>query len=147
MTYHPDQHDCPLPCRDLSNVHKWTPYHSVTRLNRCQLPMLLHFSVPLALDDPKTDVLIRSCTLALDADSAGDRTVAHATSMEIDNPKTDNGLLEVSLETAPACVTDGQQTDSKLEVLTTGGGMTLEPVVSQVEAIRREAWRPGPKPS
>src|SRR4051794_14143438 len=51
ITYYPDQHDCPLPCSaDISNVHKWTPYHSVDRLKRCELPMLLHFSVPLALD-------------------------------------------------------------------------------------------------
>lgn len=86
MTYHPNQHDCPLPCHDLSNVYRWTPYHPVARLDRCKLPMLLHFLVPLALDDPKTDVLIRGCTLGPDSNSTSDRTIAHATSLQIDNP-------------------------------------------------------------
>lgn len=122
MTYYPDQHDRPLPCGvDFANVHKWTPYHSVDRLARCELPMLVHFSVPLALDDPKTDVLLRSCTLTPDPDAAGDRTIANATATEIENPKTDTALFQVSLDTAPACSIAGRETSGALS-LTSGGG-------------------------
>jgi len=121
ITYYPDQHDCPLPCSaDISNVHKWTPYHTVDRLKRCELPMLLHFSVPLALDDPETDVLIRGCTLGADPEAAGDRTVANATNLKMANPKTDEGLVEVSLDIAPACAIDGQETKGELGLLTSG---------------------------
>lgn len=31
-TYHPDEHDCPLPCTDVTNVHSWVAYLSVERL-------------------------------------------------------------------------------------------------------------------
>ncbi|KAK4233824.1 hypothetical protein C8A03DRAFT_47714 [Achaetomium macrosporum] len=104
LTYMPEQHDCPLPCDvDYANVHKWTPYYSVSRLHRCERPMLLHFSVLLPLDDPRTDVLIRSCTLGRDPASAGDRSISNATSMPIDNPKLGTGLFQAS-ETSGALV-------------------------------------------
>lgn len=125
ITYYPDQHDCPLPCGvDFANVHKWTPYHSVDRLARCELPMLVHFSVPLALDDPKTDILLRSCILTPDPDAAGDRTIANATATEIENPKTDIALFQVSLDTAPACSIAGRETSGALS-LTSGGGTSI----------------------
>jgi hypothetical protein len=40
-TYHPDQHDYPLLCTDLANMHSWIPYFSTERLRRCQELMLL----------------------------------------------------------------------------------------------------------
>lgn len=118
LTYIPDQHDCPLPCLDYANVHKWTPYHSIDRLQRCELPMLLHFSVLLPLDDPDTDVLIRGCTLGTDGDR--DRTIINATSMPINNPKNRSDLFESSLDVAPACAVDGTETTGELEPITSG---------------------------
>lgn len=38
-TYYPDQHDCPLPCTDYSNIHSWITYFSIERLRRCSQPM------------------------------------------------------------------------------------------------------------
>jgi hypothetical protein len=38
-TYYPDQHDCPLPCTDYSNIHSWITYFSTERLRRCTQPM------------------------------------------------------------------------------------------------------------
>ncbi|KAH8901476.1 class V chitinase Chi100 [Thozetella sp. PMI_491] len=122
IAYIPDQHDCPLPCTvDYANVHKWTPYYSVDRLQRCQLPMLLQFSVLHPLDDPLTSVLIRSCVLGDNPAAAGDRTIINATSITIDNPKNGSGLVEVSLDVAPACFINGEETNAKL-TLTSGGG-------------------------
>ncbi|KAH6688887.1 glycoside hydrolase family 18 protein [Plectosphaerella plurivora] len=122
LAYIPDQHDCPLPCRvDYANVHKWTPYYTVERLERCDLPMLLHFSVLQLLDNPDTSVLIRSCTLGIDPADAQDRTVINATSTEIENPKNGTDLFEISLNVAPACAIDGRETQEGLVVMTGGG--------------------------
>jgi hypothetical protein len=38
-TYYPDQHDCPVPCNDYTNIHSWITYFSVERLARCSQPM------------------------------------------------------------------------------------------------------------
>lgn len=121
VTYQPDQHDCPLPCTDYSNVHKWTPYFSADRLQRCELPMLLQFSVAQALDDPQTSNLIRSCTLGVNTLST-DRTIINATFVEIDNPKKSDNLFENSLDVAPACAFDGTKVDGKLSFSTSSGG-------------------------
>ncbi|KAI0385605.1 glycoside hydrolase family 18 protein [Hypomontagnella monticulosa] len=121
ITYHPDQHDCPLPCADYSNVHTWTPYFSVDRLQRCEEPILLQFSVAHPLDDPKTNVLIRSCSLAVSSKDV-DRTTINATSIEIENPKKSDVLVESSLDVAPACAVDGAKVDGKLTFSTSRGG-------------------------
>jgi len=121
ITYIPDQHDCPLPCDvDYTNVHKWTPYNSVDRLRRCSLPMLLQFSLFHPLDSPQSSVLIRSCTLGTDAADAGDRTVAHAVSMQISNPKDGADLVEASLDVAPACAIRGKETKAQLALSQSG---------------------------
>lgn len=120
LIYVPDQHDCPLPCVDYSNVHKWTPFFSVDRLRRCEQPMLLQFSVSHPLDDPTTDVLVRSCTLGADP-SEGDRTIINATSVEFENPKTADGLVEISLDVAPACAIEGQERKGELSLSRSSG--------------------------
>jgi len=123
LTYVPEQYDCPLPCQAAyANVHKWTPYYSADRLRRCELPVLLYFSVLLPLDDPDTDVLIRSCTIGADPASAGDRTVRKATSMTIENPKLGAGLFEPSVSLAPACAIDGREMSGTLALSASGGG-------------------------
>ncbi|KAI1772844.1 carbohydrate-binding module family 24 protein [Hypoxylon cercidicola] len=123
ITYQPDQHQCPLPCIDYANVHKWTSYISVDRLQRCEEPMLLQFSVAHPLDDPDTTVLIRSCTLGLESSKA-DRTIANATSLEIDNPKKADYLFEKSLDVAPSCAFEGTKVDGKLAFSTSSGDST-----------------------
>ncbi|KAM4066213.1 glycosyl hydrolases family 18 domain-containing protein [Hirsutella rhossiliensis] len=90
--YIPDQHDCPLACVDYSNMHSWTPFLSVDRLNRCREPMLLQFSVTQPLGDPDSTIYIRSCTLG------------------------------GSFDFAPACASMGTQVDGKLDVATSGPG-------------------------
>jgi hypothetical protein len=114
--YVPDQHDCPLPCIDLSNMHSWTPYFSVERLQRCDEPMLLKLSVIQALDDPKSNIIIRSCTL-------GSRIHEHQFhEQQVENPKKDNKLAESSLDTAPACFANGTETARDFSVFSEGGG-------------------------
>lgn len=101
LLYVPDQRDCPLSCHlDFANAHKWTLYHSVDRLRRCELPMLLRFLVLRPLNDPDTDVLIRSCTLDTDPAAAGDRNVINTVSIPIDNPKNGTDLFDASLDIA-----------------------------------------------
>jgi LysM repeat protein len=127
-TYYPDQHDCPLACTDMSNVHSWITYFSVERLERCTRPMLLQFSVLQPLDDAET-VLIRGCTLqhGEDAATATQRVVgvaagvaaAAATSME--NPKKAANLVLTGLESAPACVSTGSRSNEQLQVMASGG--------------------------
>lgn len=123
LTYLPEQHDCPLPCNvDYANVHKWTPYYSFSRLQRCELPMLLHFSALLPVDDPKTDVLIRSCTLGADNTSSSDRTIRNATSIPLDNPKLSAGLFQPSVNVAPACAVDGRKHAASCRLSPAAGG-------------------------
>lgn len=127
LAYVPDQHDCPLPCHvDYANVHKWTPYFSVGRLKRCKLPMLLYFSAVRSLEDPATDVLIRSCTIGAAADVPRDRTITNATSIPINNPKHDKILFAPSLNAAPACAVEGHETSAELQMVTTGVPQTPE---------------------
>ncbi|CZS72048.1 unnamed protein product [Fusarium graminearum] len=111
-TYHPDQHDCPLPCQDLANPHSWITYFSVHRLSRCKEPMLLQFPVSQPLDDPSSTILIRACTLG----SHPSLLVATADKEQVKNPKKDGELSDGgSLKLAPACMIDGEPTTSKLK--------------------------------
>lgn len=136
LTYVPDQHDCPLPCSiDYAIFHKWTPYYSVHRLRRCELPMLLHFSVLLPLNNPNTDLLIRSCTIGTDPASVGDRTVINATSIPIDNPKNGTNLFEISRSVAPACAVDGRETTGELTITTSGGQGSSREFVGLLDGI------------
>jgi hypothetical protein len=138
LTYVPEQHNCPLPCNvDYANVHKWTPYYSINRLQRCELPMLLHFSVLLPLDDPNTDVLIRSCTLGIDPASAGDRTVINATSIPIDNPKLGANLFQPSVNVAPACAIDGRETSGELALTASGGRASSQEALGLLDGMRK----------
>ncbi|KAI6086086.1 glycoside hydrolase family 18 protein [Hypoxylon rubiginosum] len=120
-SYQPDQYNCPLPCIDYSNVHKWTPYFSVDRLRWCKEPMLLQFSVTHPLDDPETTILIRSCTLGASS-STTETTIANTSSLQIDNPKNADYLFEKSLDVAPSCAFEGTKVESKLAFSTSSGG-------------------------
>ena len=138
LLYVPDQRDCPLPCHlDFANAHKWTLYHSVDRLRRCELPMLLRFLVLRPLNDPDTDVLIRSCTLDTDPAAAGDINVINAVSIPIDNPKNGTDLFGASLDIALACAIDGKETSAELAVTTSGGsGGSAEEMVGLLDGMR-----------
>jgi hypothetical protein len=109
-TYYPDGHYCPLPCVDYTNVHSWITYFSVDRLQRCQKPMLLKFSITQPLDDPSSNILIRSCTL----ESRGDTTLSSA--VPIENPKKVNNWLPGSLRSAQACTTTGKEVEDELRI-------------------------------
>lgn len=100
--YIPEQHDCPLPCLDFSNVHSWTPFLSVNRLQRCQEPMLLQFTITQPLDDPASDIYIRACTLNV---SGSNSTLPTELQLpRVNNPKKDTSLVDGgSLTSAPAC--------------------------------------------
>jgi hypothetical protein len=114
--YHPDQYDCPIPCADYSNIHTWTPYLSVGRLRRCSQPMLLQFSVTQLLNDPASDILIRTCVL-------GSRpAVITPSTTHMSNPKKASNLFHQSLDSAPACVTIGIEVPDQLELATNDDG-------------------------
>jgi hypothetical protein len=131
-TYYPDQHDCPLACSDYANMHSWTPYISVERLQRCKEPMLLRFSVSKPLDDPKTTVLIRSCTL--EGQQSGNQTNIQP----VGNPKKDENLVESSLDTAPACFADGTETTRDLGIFAEGSAkVNSTEVVKVLEGLHK----------
>ncbi|KAK2036421.1 glycoside hydrolase family 18 protein [Colletotrichum somersetense] len=133
-TYEPDQHDCPLPCAHLENVHTWVTYFSVNRLRRCQQPMLLQFSPTQPLDDPSTNVLIRGCTFGglgggepitspgnINSSFATTEAarMANETAAGMENPKKSDTLFQSSLDRAPACVVPGEEIIKTLPVATT----------------------------
>lgn len=116
LTYYPDQHDCPVPCADYSNMHSWIPYLSVDRLRRCQEPMLLQFSVTQPLNDPGSNTLIRSCML-------GSRSAVVSTApAPMENPKKASDLFEGSLDSAPACAAIGIEVPGKLKLAASSDG-------------------------
>jgi hypothetical protein len=122
LAYIPDQHDCPLPCAfDYANVYIWTPFYSTRRLRRCYLPMLLQIIVLHLIDDPNTNMLIRSYTLEVDVATIKDRTILTVASVPIKNPKKGRNLVEVSLDNAPACAIDGERSDRKLSLASSPG--------------------------
>ncbi|CAF3496750.1 unnamed protein product [Fusarium graminearum] len=122
-TYHPDQHDCPLPCQDLTNPHSWITYFSVQRLSRCKEPMLLQFPISQPLDDPSSTILIRTCTLG----SRPSLLTATADKEQVKNPKKDGELSNGgSLKLAPSCMIDGEPTTSKLKASHSGSDSSTE---------------------
>ncbi|KAK2599166.1 hypothetical protein QQS21_005356 [Conoideocrella luteorostrata] len=117
--YDPDQHDCPLPCEDFANMHSWTPYVSVERLNRCKDPMLLQFSVTQPLDDPQSSIYIRSCTI----NGKNKVSTFSAKTSNVDNPKKTKNLYEGgSLRFAPACAVAGTEVRDQLQLAASSGG-------------------------
>jgi len=132
-TYYPDQHDCPLPCVDYANTHSWIPYISVDRLRRCGDPMLLQFSVTQPLDNPNSNILIRSCTL-----SSGSVAPLRAGQSPVENPKKSDDLIQPSLNTALACTSSGQETSDKLSVMTTTAcGADGDQVAGLLEGMKK----------
>jgi hypothetical protein len=112
-TYYPDQHDCPLECKDVTNTHSWITYFSVDRLRRCNESMLLQFSTSKPLDDPDTTILIRSCSLgAINTTAAA----IHKDLPTIENPKKDDNLFLSSLDSAPACSSEGTETQDQIRL-------------------------------
>ena len=115
-TYYPDQHDCPLPCVDYSNMNTWIPYLSVDRLHSCQEPMLLQFSVTQPLDDPASNIFIRSCSLE------SHPAVGLNATATIENPKQTRYVFQNNVDSAPACATVGREGHDNLELLTSSDG-------------------------
>jgi hypothetical protein len=103
--------DCPVTCSDYANVNSWTAYTSVERLQRCKKPMLLQLSLASSLDDPKTTLLIRSCTLGKQ------QSETQMSLQSVKNPKEDEGLFDNGLETAPACLASGAEVMRDVNVL------------------------------
>jgi hypothetical protein len=120
-TYCPDQHNCPLPCVDYANMHSWIPYFSTNRLARCKAPMLLQFSVSKPLDDPASDILIRSCTLAEQSPATVSR-LGNSSSASIEISKKASRLFQASLDVAPACAFAGTQVKGKVELVASSNG-------------------------
>ncbi|KAI8262413.1 hypothetical protein K4K56_005864 [Colletotrichum sp. SAR 10_98] len=130
--YEPDQHDCPLPCAHLDNVHTWVTYLSVDRLRRCQQPMLLQLSPTQRLSG---GVLIRACTFGgaaggepiitsnninLTYATTEAAKVANETAADMGNPKKSDTLFQPSLNRAPACgVVPGGEVIKTVPVATT----------------------------
>lgn len=120
----PELFDCPLPCVEYDNIHTWTRYFSVSRLERCNKPMLLQFSTTQLLDDPATTVLIRACTLTSPSVS-GD--VPEAGLVEVENPKKSEALFDPKLDSAASCVLATAESDGDLHVaISTGDNSGVE---------------------
>ncbi|PQE29057.1 glycoside hydrolase family 18 protein [Rutstroemia sp. NJR-2017a BBW] len=122
-TYYPDQHDCPLPCADYANMHSWIPYFSVKRLQRCKQPMLLQLSVTQLLDDPASNILIRTCTLMEPSITSLPTSLNGSPNLELlENPKKGSDLFQASSEIAPACHSIGTRTSGEMELFTSSSG-------------------------
>lgn len=59
--FYPDFDDCPVPCSTGNRPDNWTTYHEVDRLNWCNQTMLIDFALYNPLEEPDTQVTIRSC--------------------------------------------------------------------------------------
>jgi hypothetical protein len=108
--YDSDQHDCPLPCDDLSNIHSWIPYHSLDRFKRCQESLLLQISSTNFLDDTYFPVLIRTCSL----ESRPSNIVSNI--VPVENPKRSKIFFQSSLTTAQACSSNGTKVQDKVQL-------------------------------
>nr|QDJ94334.1 chitinase chiC1 [Cordyceps cicadae] len=109
-TYHPDQHDCPLPCADTANVHSWITYFSISRLRRCDEPLLLQLSISQALDDPQSTTLIRACSLAHLNEQRKSRALLQQNTL-MENPKKMSMNAQDAAEPKQlACATNGTVT-------------------------------------
>ncbi len=63
---------CPVPCSESGpDPGNWTVYHSFDRINYCDSPMVLSFSVYNSLDDAKAPVSFRVCTTT-ESNGSGD---------------------------------------------------------------------------
>jgi hypothetical protein len=80
--------------------------------------MLLQFSVSQPLDNPDSTVLIRSCTLGSVSDKAA---AVEADLPTVDNPKKDDKLFLPSLESAPACSSEGIESQDHIQLSTSSG--------------------------
>jgi hypothetical protein len=118
--WHPDQHDCPLPCVDYSNIHSWIPYFSVHRLDRCGEPLLLQFSISQPLNDPTSSIILRSCSLA---STKNVQSVTRRNILPVKNPKKSSRLVSSgnSFGSAPACSVVGSETSQRLQLLKSSG--------------------------
>lgn len=106
-TYYPEQHDCPLPCRDLANVHSWITYFSVARLKRCDKLMLLQLATTQSLSDPQSTKLIRACTLSDSGVHGNMSPQMEKYSTLTENPKLAEGMIERTIDVEPACAVHG----------------------------------------
>ncbi|KAH8667088.1 hypothetical protein BX600DRAFT_412924 [Xylariales sp. PMI_506] len=61
--FYSDLQPCPAVCEKGRELSDWTFYHDIDRLAVCDQPIMLDFNIYTALDDPCSDVTIRSCTV------------------------------------------------------------------------------------
>lgn len=122
-TYHPDEHDCPLPCTDVTNVHSWVTYLSVERLQQCKEPMLLQTSVNHPADDLRFPVLIHACSLK---PGPVPESVTKAVAV-MQNPKTSTNLTQRGIDTAQACFSGGIPSKQSLQLFNSLGSSDSNP--------------------
>ncbi|KAK4447349.1 hypothetical protein QBC34DRAFT_355211 [Podospora aff. communis PSN243] len=130
-TYHPDEHDCPLPCSDVTNVHSWITYHTTSRLSDCTSPLLLSLSLNNLLSDPLAPVLIKACTLTPTEPIPA--AVLETTTLD-SNPKLDaETYITREVDTAKACFSNGLPTKHALQLFT--GKTTTSPSTTLQSAL------------
>jgi hypothetical protein len=114
----------PISFVDYGNIHSWIIYHAIDRLHRCQAPMLLQFSATLPLDDPTTNILIRSCTLQTPARPlySHSRPVEMATQLQSKIPRKQIAFFRGKLGNTTACSSAGEQVPDILELLVSSDG-------------------------
>jgi hypothetical protein len=85
--------------------------------------MLLQLSVTQSLDDPASNILIRSCTLGEPSLAALAAPVNGTSNLEpVENPKKASDLFQASLDIAPACSFIGIQAPGEMEVIASSDG-------------------------
>ncbi|KAG8626437.1 hypothetical protein KVT40_005382 [Elsinoe batatas] len=140
--YNPEQHACPLGCSDLSNIHSWIPYTSVERLNRCDQPMLLQFSVTVPISEIGSNALIRACSLA-QADHDATRNQQNATDgiptvlVPVSNPKKAGDSSPLDDKLPPACSNEGEPQQTNLKYAKFGDAATgVEEITPLFDGLR-----------
>lgn len=133
-SYDVDLHDCPSTCIDYSNPHSWIPYLNANRLRRCQEPLLLQLSVKQPLNDPRSNVLIRTCSLSSGMSVA---TIGEAGTPDVENPKKAENVFQSSLEVARACKSTGTDTKVNINMFTNSGtGAASDKSLTLLEGMR-----------
>jgi chitinase len=71
---------CPISCDEIGlTTSNWTVYHDLSRLELCNQTMLLDFALHNSLDDPTTQISVRSCAANFGADASNVESTSSGT--------------------------------------------------------------------
>ncbi|KAH8901623.1 hypothetical protein GQ53DRAFT_851577 [Thozetella sp. PMI_491] len=114
-TYYTQLHPCPRSCTEKKTPREWELYSSVERLQHCDQPMLVDFAVFNPLDDPKTGVMLKACTLGNNAN-----TTVNALFKPAKAPATISTKFRRRNEPSSECLKFGNETKADFELQRSG---------------------------